>query len=207
MLETVIAMALISVDTADPIQAAIDNYKDVTSYQVTIKSNSHGKTEIIHFYYKKPGFVRMEFVAPFKGAALIYDPGSRRAKLWPFGYGSFPSLSLSPDSSILTSSSGQRVDRSDVGMLYLNVKTLQQHGMTEVIGVEKYDDSEAVHIAVSSRDGFNIGGVARYQLWLERMSGFPLKVISYDMDGRQLEVVVMEELIIEPRLSDGFFRQ
>lgn len=207
MFETVIAMALISVDSADPIQGAIDNYKDVTSYQVTIKSNSRGKNELIHYYYKKPGFVRIEFVVPFKGAALVYDPGSRRAKLWPFSYGSFPSLSLSPDSSIITSSAGQRVDRSDVGVLYFNVKKLQEHGMTEVIGLEKYADSEAVHIAVSSRDGFNIDGVARYQLWLERMSGFPLKVISYDMEGRQLEVVIMDDLVIDPHLPDSFFRQ
>jgi outer membrane lipoprotein-sorting protein len=207
MFEAVLTMALFTADTADPIQAAIDHYREIVGYQATIKSMSGDRTDIINYYFKKPGYVRMKFVAPFKGAELVYDPRSRLARLWPFGYGSFPSLSLSPDSRLIRSSTGQRVDRSDVGVLYSNVKKLQGHGATEVLGIEKFGGSEVLHIAVSGKAGFSLGGVSRYQLWLDGMSGFPLRVMSYAKDGGLLETVEMEELKVDPRFPDGFFRQ
>lgn len=200
-------MALLTSSTADPVQAAIDFYKEVTTYQVTLKSVSSDKTEVIHYYFKKPGYVRMEFDSPFKGAVLIYDPTSRRAKLWPFGYGTFPALSLSPDNGMIQSSTGQRVDRSDVGVLYRNVKTMQQNGTTELLGIEELSGKEAMHISVTATDGFTLRGTALYQLWLDRTTGFPLRVMSHARDGRLIEVVEMEDLRIDPSFPDGFFRQ
>ena len=207
MLGAVFTVALLGTDTANPIQAAIDYYRNVAGYQLTLKSVGGDKSEIIRYYFKKPGYVRMEFVAPFKGAVLVYNPDTARAKLWPFGYKRFPSLTLSPDSKMIQSSTGQRVDRSDVGVLYQNVRALQEHGKTEVTGIETVDGHEALHVAVAGEGGFAVGAVARYQLWLDRTSGFPLKVTSYDAGGRVIETVEMGDLKISPEFSDGFFNQ
>ena len=200
-------MALLSIDTANPIQTAIDYYREIAAYQVTLKSVSGGKSEIIHYYFKKPNHVRMEFVTPFKGAVLIYDPGTKRAKLWPFGYRRFPALTLSPSNSVIQSSTGQRVDRSDVGVLYQNVKKLQDHGATRVVGIELLDGQEAVHVVVAGQNGYSIGAVSRYQLWLDRATGFPLKVLCHDIDGQVIEMVEMRELRIGPEFPLGFFKQ
>lgn len=207
MLGAVITMALLFTDTANPIQTAIDYYQKIAAYQMTVKSSSGGKPEVIRYYFKKPGYVRMEFVTPFKGAVLIYNPGTRQAKLWPFGYRSFPALTLSPDNRLIHSSTGQRVDRSDVGALYQNVKALQEHGRTEILGIETVGGHEMVHIAVEGDGGFSIGAVARYQLWLDRITGFPFKVSSHDMGGQLIEVVEMGELKLNPEFPDDFFNQ
>jgi len=203
----VLIMALLSIDTANPIQTAIDYYREIAAYQVTLKSVSGGKSEIIHYYFKKPNHVRMEFVTPFKGAVLIYDPGTKRAKLWPFGYRRFPALTLSPSNSVIQSSTGQRVDRSDVGVLYQNVKKLQDHGATRVVGIELLDGQETVHVVVAGQNGYSVGAVSRYQLWLDRASGFPLKVLSHDIDGQVIEMVEMRKLQIGPEFPFGFFKQ
>jgi len=203
----VFIMALLLSDTANPIQTAIDHYREIAAYQVTLKSVSGGKREIIHYYFKKPNHVRMEFVAPFKGAVLIYDPGTKQAKLWPFGYRSFPALTLSPSNSVIQSSTGQRVDRSDVGVLYRNVRVLQKHGVTRVVGIELVDGRETVHVMVTGQNGYSVGAVSRYQLWLDRASGFPLKVLSHDIDGQVIEMVEMRELQIGPEFPLGFFKQ
>ncbi len=203
----VLIVALLFTDTVNPIQTAIDHYREVAAYQVTLKSVSGGKSEIIHYYFKKPNHVRMEFVTPFKGAVLIYDPGTKQAKLWPFGYRSFPSLTLSPSNSMIQSSTGQRVDRSDVGVLYGNVKALQEHGATRVTGIELLDGQETMHVVVAGKNGYSIGAVSRYQLWLDRDTGFPLKVLSHDIDGQVIEMVEMRELQIGPEFPVGFFKQ
>lgn len=206
-LAATLLVPLLSLNTANPVQAVMDHYQGIAAYQVTLTSVSGDKTEIIRYSYKKPGHVRMEFVTPFKGAVLIYDPGTRRAKLWPFGYGRFPGLGLSPDNSLIQSATGQRVDRSDVGALYRNVKTLQDQGRLEVMGLENIGGQEVLRLMVSGDNGVDVGNVARYQLWLERSHGFPLKVVSYDKNGRVIETVEMNQLRVDPEFPGDFFSQ
>jgi outer membrane lipoprotein-sorting protein len=207
MFGAVLAVTLLITAAVNPIQAAIDYYRGVAAYQATLKSSNGGKTEVIQYSFKKPGLVRMDFVTPFKGAVLIYDPGKRRAKLWPFGYGGFPAMTLSPGNGLIQSSTGQRVDRSDVGALYDNAKRLQDHGTAEVGGVETVDGHEVLHVTITGSAGFSVGAVARYQLWLDRRSGFPLKVLSYGRDGRMIEAVEMGGLKLDPEFPEDFFKQ
>ena len=200
-------VALLLADTVDPIQSAIVHYRNVAAYQVTVKSSSNGKTEIMRYYFRKPGYVRMEFVKPFNGAVLIYDPTKKQARLWPFGYRNFPAFTLSPENRLIQSSTGQRVDRSDVGALYQNVKALQEHGKTEVGGIEPVGGEKAAHVEVEGNEGFSVEAVHRYQLWLDQATGFPVKVSSHDAAGQLIEVVEMDELQVNPEFPDGFFNQ
>jgi len=207
MLGAVFSAAILFTDATDPIQAAIDYYEKVTAYQVSLKSTSGGRTEAIRYYFKKPGYVRMEFLTPFRGAVLVYSPVTKRAKLWPFGYRSFPSLTLSADNSLIRSSTGQRVDRSDVGVLYHNVKALQEHGRTEVVGMESVGGQKALHVTVVGNGEFSVGPISRYQLWLDQTTGFPIRGISYGVGGRLIEIVEMGELKITADLPDDLFNE
>ena len=200
-------VSLLLASPANPIQSAIERYQDVASYQVVVKSSSGSQTEIMRYYFRKPGYVRMEFVKPFNGATLIYDPVRKQAKLWPFGYRSFPAFTLSPENRLIQSSTGQRVDQSDVGALFQNVKALQAHGKTEVIGIEPVGGKETVHVTVDGNQGFPVETVHRYQLWLDKTIGFPLKVSSYNATGQLIEVVEMDELQINPPFPDDLFNQ
>lgn len=200
-----LAAALGSVDV-NPVSAAIAQYQTVESYQVTLKSSSgNSESEVIHYFYKRPGFVRMEFVQPFEGAVLVYSPSTKEVRLRPFGGLRFPVFTLSPESRLVRSSSGHRVDRSDVGALLQNVKALQKLGATEVLGEELVEGRQALHVAIVGRDNFSVEGVCRYDLWLETSTFWPLKVSSYDAKNMLIETVVMDDLQINPVFSDVFF--
>src|SRR3569623_764360 len=207
MYGVICVMTLLLADTADPIQVAIDHYRDVHAYQVTVKSTVAGKTDVLLYAYKMPGLVRMDFVSPHQGAVLVYDHTAHKAKLWPFGYHSFPSLSLSPDNGLIQRPNGQRVDRSDVGVLFENVKALQAGGGAAVLGVETVGAQAALHVDVGNNNGAPIGAVYRYQLWLDQDTGVPVKVLSYGKDGRLKESVEMEGLQVNPEFRAGFFDQ
>lgn len=199
--------ALIFATTVNPVQSALDHYRDVAAYQVTVKSSGEAHSEIMHYHFRRPGYVRMEFVRPFNGAVLIYDPVSRSARLWPFGYRNFPALTLSPENRLIQSQTGQRVDRSDVGALYRNVLALQEHGKTEIGGIELLGGKQTLPVTVEGNSDFSLGKVHRYQLWLDQATGFPVKVSSHDAAGSLIEVVEMEELQINPVFPDDFFKQ
>jgi len=207
MLSAVFSAAILFSDATDPIQAAIDYYEKVTAYQVSLRSTSGGRSEVIRYYFKKPGYVRMEFLRPFRGAVLVYSPVTKRAKLWPFGYRSFPSLTLSADNSLIQSSTGQRIDRSDVGVLYHNVKALQEHGRTQIVGMESVGGQKVLHLTVEGNRGFSVGSISRYQLWLDQTTGFPLKGFTYGVGGRLIEIVETGELKITADLPDDLFNK
>lgn len=204
-----LAAALTGSDPAgtppDPLAAAIEHYQTVESYRVTIRSFHADGEEHIRYYYKKPGFVRMEFIRPHDGALLLYDPNTQRVRLWPFGAGRFPEFNLSPGNLLIRSSRGQRVDRSDVGTLFENVRTLRAGGNAEMSGEESVDGHTILHLVVTGADGFAVAGVHRYELWMDTASRFPSKVISRDQQDAIMETVMMEDLEINVELPDILF--
>jgi outer membrane lipoprotein-sorting protein len=204
MFAALILMAALGSAYPDPIASAIERYRAVETYQVTLKSSHGDEVEHIRYYFRKPGFVRMEFIRPHKGVVLVYNPATRKVRLWPFGPG-FMALTLSPDSRLIQSSRGQRVDRSDVGALFENVKALQEHGKLEIVGEEPVAELQAMHLTVSGTDEFTAGRVHRYDLWLEASTLFPVKVESRDVRNQLIETVLMEDLKINPPLQESLF--
>ena len=189
----------------DPLAAAIGHFQTVESYRVTIRSFHDDSEEHIRYYYKKPGLVRMEFIRPHSGAVLVYNPSTRRVRLWPFGAGNFPELNLSPGNPLIRSSRGQHVDHSDVGALLENVRMLREGGNAAVSVEQSMDGRTVLHLDVTGADGVAVAGVHRYELWLDAANRFPLKVISRDRQDAIIETVLMEDLEINVALPQTLF--
>ena len=190
---------------SDPLAAAIEQYRAVASYSVTIHSMHADGEEHIRYYYKKPGFVRMEFIRPHAGAVLIYNPHTRKARLWPFGVRHFPELDLSPGNPLIGNSRGQRVDRSDVGVLLENARALRDGGKLESSGSDIIAGRKAVYLDITGAGNAEIGGVHRYELWLDPESLFPLRVVSRDLRDAVIETVTMDAAEINTALPDSLF--
>jgi outer membrane lipoprotein-sorting protein len=204
MLSTIL-LALLS-PGSDIIGRVVKEYRAVESYHVTLRAQSGTTSEVIRYYYKRPGYVRMEFVKPHKGAVLIYDPHEKEVTLRPFGFLKPLVLNLRPGNRLVKSSRGHRVDQSDIGFLLGFVKELASDGAVEVVGEEAVNGREAIHVRVKGKAGVVVGGeINRYSLWLDKSLLLPIKVISYDSDGTVIEEVLMDDLEIDVGLTDEFF--
>jgi outer membrane lipoprotein-sorting protein len=190
---------------SDPLSRAIEHFRAVETYRVTIRSTHAEGEEFIRYYYRKPGFVRMEFIRPHAGAVMIFNPDTGRVRLWPFGAGKFPELSLSPENSFIRSLSGMRVDHSDVGTLFENIRALRENGNTELLGEEAMDGRTVLHLIVTGAEGFAVADVHSSELWLDTASQFPAKVISRDIHGDIIETVIMEALEINGKVPEALF--
>jgi len=204
MLSTWILAAALTGSLPDVLATAIENFHRVNSYQVTIRSSSAAGEDNIHYYYRRPGFVRIEFIRPHAGTVLIYSPLTQRVRLWPFGVGHFPELSIRPINPLIQSSRGQRIDRSDAGALFENIRTLQSSGTTEILGEDSIERKN-LHLVVTGSSGFTVADVHRYEFWLDTANQFPVKVISRDLNNAIIETVVMEALEINGVLPDALF--
>jgi outer membrane lipoprotein-sorting protein len=205
MLSALMLAASLTGTPPDPLASAIEHYRTVESYRVTIHSTHADGEEYIRYFYKKPGFVRMEFIRPHAGAVLIYNPYLQSVRLWPFGVKHFPELSLSPGNPLIRSSRGQRVDHSDVGTLFENVRALREGGNAEVSGKDIMDGRTVLHLIVTGAGNFVVAGVHRHELWLDTESQFPVKGISRDRQDAIIETVMMEDLEINAALPETLF--
>lgn len=195
-----------AVQSADVISSAIENYGQVASYKVTLRSRNEESSEKIRYFYKKPGYVRMEFVEPHNGSVLVYDPTSNEVKVRPVGFIKSLVFTLSPDNRLIKSSKGHTVDESDIGALLEMVHTLKMNGTVEVLGNKRIGDRETIKVKVTGRDGFTVdSNINRYLLWMDTGSFLPIKVSAYDKDGDLIEEVLMDDLEINIELGSGFF--
>ena len=187
------------------LSTALERYQRLNGYQATIKSFRDDDGEVIRYHYQQPGRIRMEFVKPHKGAILTYNPDNQHVYLWPLGTMLIPPVVLSPDNPLVQSSTGQRVDHSDIGSLLANILRLQEGGTTELHGEEAVDGRAALHLSVRGAPDAAPGKVHRYDIWLDKATDLPRKVISYDRADRAIETVVLEDLEIDPAFPPRFF--
>ncbi|MFP2769358.1 LolA family protein [Oceanisphaera sp. KMM 10153] len=186
----------------EPLKEALARFERLDGYRLQLRSEGPDGNQHLLYAYRKPGLVRMDVLSPYAGAVLVYSPYRQQVRLWPFGL-SWPSVNLSPDHPLVTSPRGHRVDKSDVGVLLRKVLQMQKTGQTPVQNEAHISGRAARHLVVLGPDG--PGEAARYELWLDRESWFPLKVVSSDSRGNRLETVWLEQIELDPVFPDHFF--
>lgn len=192
---------------ADYLDNALVRYASVETYRVTLRSSERpggAYREVIRYAYRKPGWVRMDFHRPYAGMVLIYNPEKRAVRLWPFGPAG-PGFTLSPDNWLLSSAGKHHVDRSDIGALLSHVLRLRQRGASEVLGEEPLNGRTVIRLHVTGRDRDEVEGVHRFDLWLDAGTFMPLKVEAYDRGGIPVDLVLMDDLELNPALPTGIF--
>jgi hypothetical protein len=188
---------------SDPITAALRNYSQVVSYQVTLRSKTSRSSEELRYYYES-GYVRIEFISPFPGVLVTYDPVRKKARLRPFPR--LPkTVTLDPENGLLRSASGHTVNNADIGSLLRVVAQLQSNGTTSIIREESLGLYETLFVVVEGNDKFTAHAVHRYHLWLDKETYLPLKLISYDLTGAMIEEIRMDDLEINVEFPHGFF--
>jgi outer membrane lipoprotein-sorting protein len=208
MLEAALLIAQIfsGAEPADPVSIAMERYKKVETYSVTLRSESKGSSEVIRYYYKSPARVRMEFIRPHKGTVLVYDPEKGKVRVRPFGFLKPLVFTFSPDNRIVKSSNGHRVDESDIGALLKAAKEINDHGRLETLRTEEVGGRDTVVVSVTGDGGYTVyEEINRYILWLDRELYLPLKAEAYGVEGDLLESVLMDDLEVNIELEEGFF--
>ncbi len=188
------------------ISELIDNFYNINSYSTLLRSEGKDGENIIHYYYKKPGFIKMVFVKPHEGATLVFNPTTRNVKLNPFkSFRSFE-MNLKPDFYLITDPKGHTVDKSDLGSLLKNVQKLLNNGVEEVKSRNVFSNNRFCTIlSVKGENGFELEGISNYLLWVDIKTALPVLVESYDKKSKLLEMVFLNDLKINVNFPENFF--
>lgn len=201
-----LAMLAGNATARDALAEAEARFRTLASYRVTLRSVSgDGERQVIRYAWRRPGWVRMDFVEPHRGALMIFDPYSRRVRLWPFGPHHLPTLNLAPDNPLIRDARGHTVARSDVGALLANLAELRASGKVSPPRDAEIAGRPATLVEIEGKPGVVVAGVHRCRLWLSQDTRFPLKVQSYDAEGALIETVDMSDAELDVVFAEDFF--
>lgn len=182
---------------------AIEEFRSITSYSATLRS--FGPSDhIISYRYQKPGYVRMDFVRPHKGAALVYRPDTGKVQLRPFGFSKFLKLTMKPTAKLVLSPTGHRVDESDLGTLLENAQRLAKQGSIEILREEIKYETPMFVVKITGDAEALVEGIHSYLLWIDKDLKLPRIVESYDDQDQLIEGLLIDELRINPVFGEIF---
>ena len=179
------------------LETMMERFKALTNYTTLLDSEGEEGRNRIIYAYKKPGFIRMDFIRPHKGARLIYNPVEHEVFLRPFSTKLF-SLNLSPNNRLITDPKGHTVDRSDIGALIESASRYAQEGTVTSLPPERVETHLCPRLMIESEK-------VTYLLWVHPELHLPIKVVKLFSGGTQ-ETVFLRNLIVDGPLDDGVFK-
>jgi outer membrane lipoprotein-sorting protein len=160
--------------------AQLQEYKTDTDVR-TYRSGRIAEERRFLYTFQKPDRIRIELESPHAGTVVTYPDKNGRAVVKPGGWLGFLRLHYSPDSSVFTSSAGQRIDQTDLGLLIRNIGrsvTDQRRGAVDI----SEQDNQAV-ICVLADDHFLPGIQTLYRFTVDEMLWLPIAVQELTPDG------------------------
>jgi hypothetical protein len=196
-------------EAAEIIARMTTAYAKIEAYQTEIESRQYKKGKFLDakrfiLTFKKPNQLRIDMESPKPGTILIYPDEYGKVTLQLGGWSSFVKLHLAPDSSLLASGAGQRIDQSDFGLLIRNIRhSLTDHKRGE-ISLSKADGR--VIIEVLADDHFLAGVQTRYRFVIDQARWLPLEVHESTASGLPKRNMSFRNLKTPITLKEDFFR-
>lgn len=181
----------------DPLLAEMmERFNALTNYTTLLDSEGWDGRNRIMYTYKKPGFIRMDFIQPHKGTLLIYNPITNKVTVRPFSTWFF-TFTLDPGNCLITDSKGHTVDQSDIGALIRSVLLCAREGSVTPLPPETLEGLACPRLRVEST-------MITYILWIHPELRLPIKVVKL-FSEREKEIVFLRNLIVDASLDDTLF--
>jgi outer membrane lipoprotein-sorting protein len=184
-------------------------YNEVNDYQTKVEVRTYDDdnsytTEKFLYTFKKPKRIRIDLESPHPGMVLVYPDRNGKVGVRPSGWASFFKLSLAPDSFLLTVSSDQKIDQTDMGLLIENITkslTDERHGRPEI-----EEEGGFIRIRVLADNHFRKGVRTRYEFLIDKMNWLPVEISEFTADGVLERRVIFSDLKVNIGVKDSFFQ-
>ena len=171
-------------------------FNALKNYTTLLDSEGDGERSKIFYTYKKPGFIRMDFIQPHRGAILIFNPIKNKVTLRPFSKWFFK-LNLDPRNRLITDSKGHTVDQSDIGTLIRSIVVNAREGTVTHLPPATLENIACQRLRVESTK-------TTYLLWIHSELRLPIKVVKIFSEGEK-EVVFLRNLVVDATLDKTLF--
>jgi outer membrane lipoprotein-sorting protein len=187
-------------------EAAYDEVQDYGTEVETVffKKDGSFKTTKSLYTFKKPKWIRLDFVSPHPGMTMVYPDRNGRVLVRPGGLFSMLTFHLGLDDLSLESPSGQRMNQTDLGLLIENIRhsvTDQRRGP-----VSLSEDKDTIRIQVLADDHFREGVETRYEFLISKEFWLPVEVGQSTADGVREGRIIFRNLRTNINAPDDLFQ-
>jgi outer membrane lipoprotein-sorting protein len=184
-------------------------YASVRDYRATVEIKTFAADgsfsgEKFLYTFKKPNLIRLDFEAPHPGMIMIYPDENMKVAVKPSGFMKFLRLHLAVGNPLLRVSSGQSIDKTDMGLLIRNIflsVTDERQGPVEIV-----EDKDDVVIRVLARNHFIKGKVTLYRFTIDKSLWLPARIEESTSDGVLERVVTFRSLSTNKNVPESIFQ-
>ena len=192
-------------ELAEKMKAAFKEIEDYSSEveQIYFKDGMESERHRFKYFFKKPRWIRVDFLQPHSGLTVFYQRGEKKATLRPFP--SLPSLqfNVSIDSSLIQTPTGQSINQTDmiffIDFLFRNLAGVPQQDD------QFQDQGDPVHFLFWGRDYVKGEKPEKYHIFISRRNWFPVRIERYSPEGKPMEVSIIRNYVFNSRPADDFF--
>jgi outer membrane lipoprotein-sorting protein len=170
----------------------------------TYKDNGSFDTQKSLYTFKKPDRIRLDLERPHPGMVLIFPDKEGKVFVKPSGIGHLFHFDLRPDSRLLTGSSPQRIDQTDMGLLIRHISHDLTDGRLGPAEVTEEDGSIIIHVRAMNH--FRPDTVTWYRFFIDRATWLPAGVEESTPEGRLERTVAFKDLAINIGAPDSLFQ-
>ncbi len=184
-------------------------YARLTGYQTEMEVSEYHDGEVTEkrrflYTFKKPDHLRIDMESPYPGMIHVYPDKDGKVFVKPAGWIGFMKLHLSPDSSLLKSRTGQRLDQTDLGLLIVNIARSLTDWRRGEIKVSRASDR--VHIEVLAQDHFRADVLTLYRFAIDTTRWLPVGVEEFTQAGVLKRKVLLFNLRTSTAIPAGYFK-
>jgi outer membrane lipoprotein-sorting protein len=197
------------IDAQSLLQKMNAAYSDVVDYRTKVEvkdywSGDDIRTKVFLYTFKKPDRIRIDIQQPYPGMVLIYPDKNGEFVVAPSKWTLFMTLHLIPDSFLLKTAAGQRLDRTDLGLLIRNIArsvTDQRRGPLEIAEQDAH-----ILVKVLAENHFRRDLLTLYRFVIDKQLRLPVAVSESTQDGTLEREVTFQDLRLNTGVPDSYFR-
>jgi len=189
----------------EKMEAAFKEVKDYTCEveQIFYKDGAEDQRYRFKFHFKREKKIRVDFSSPYPGLTLLFEGNNKEVTLIPFRLFSLLKLHYSLEDPRVRTPAGQRIDQTDMGyfidFLFRNLRNVQQ-------GEDEYqEEGEKIRFLLWALDYIGEKTPEKYRITLSKRNWLPVRIERYTLDGKPLEVSIIQDYTINTPLEDNLF--
>jgi outer membrane lipoprotein-sorting protein len=183
-------------------------YATVTDYRAEVEVRTYGsegsfETDRFLYTFKKPKSIRLDWESPHKGMILVCPDKKGKVAIRPPGFAHFMKLHLAPDNPLIRVSSGQPIDKTDMGLLIEHIA----HSLADERRgpIEVWNEAGNAEIRVLGLNHFRNEVLTLYEFSVDTRLGLPVGVKETSPEGKPQRIVTFRNLEINKNVPDSLF--
>ena len=155
------------------------------------------------FYFKRGKKVRIDFFHPYSSLTILYGERDKEATVIPFRFMAGLKFRLSIDNPIIRTPAGQSINQTD--MEYFVSFLLKNLGKVKQKMDEFSEDQDQIKFWFWAMDYINEKDLEKYRIFISKRSWLPIRIERYHLDGKPIEVSIIQNYTINTGLQDKLF--